>query len=138
MRWTQRRFRQGTSMAPRPQWLTAALEHQRAGRFAEAERIYQGILRANPAEADALHLLGLIAASRDQYELAGTMFARAIGCKPNRPDFYASLGNLFFARGLVTQMADCYRRALLLAHFTTIPAPYADIIPNTVNASKGS
>ena len=115
-------------MAPRPEWLTAALEHQRAGRFAEAERICDAVLGANPAEADALHLLGLIAASRDQYELAGTMFARAITCKPNRADFYASLGNLFFSRGLGAEMADCYRRALLLAYFSTIPAPYAEII----------
>ncbi len=115
-------------MAPRPEWLTAALEHQRAGRFAEAERICDGALGANPAEADALHLLGLIAATRDQYELAGGMFARAITCKPNRADFYASLGNLFFSRGIIAEMADCYRRALLLAPFSTIPAPYAEII----------
>ena len=71
-------------MAPRPEWLNPALAHQRAGRFAEAERICGAILGASPAEADALHLLGLIAASRDQYELAGTMFARAITFKPNR------------------------------------------------------
>src|SRR5882724_11859851 len=100
-------------MAPRPEWLNAALEHQRAGRFAEVERICNAALGANPAEADALHLLGLIAASRDQHERAGTMFARAITYKPNRADFYASRGNLFYARGLVRQMADCYRRALL-------------------------
>jgi FkbM family methyltransferase len=115
-------------MAPRPGWLTAALEHQRTGRFAEAERICDAVLGANPAQADALHLLGLIAASRDQYERAGTMFARAITYKPNRADFHASLGNLFFSRGIFVQMADCYRRALLLAHFSTIPAPYAEII----------
>jgi FkbM family methyltransferase len=115
-------------MAPRPEWLTAALEHQRTGRFAEAERICDAVLGANPVEADALHLLGLIAACRDQHERAGTMFARAITYKPNRGDFYASLGNLFFSRGIVVQMADCYRRALLLAHFSTIPAPYAEII----------
>jgi len=115
-------------MAPRPEWLTAALEHQSAGRFADAEQICERALRVNPAEADALHLLGLIAASRDQYEQAGAMFARAITCKPNRADFYASLGNLFFSRGIIPEMADCYRRALLLAHFSTIPAPYAEII----------
>ena len=115
-------------MAARPEWLTAALEHHRAGRFAEAERICTAILGANPAEADALHLLGLIAASREQYELAGTMFSRAITCKPSRADFYASVGNLFFSRGLGAEMADCYRRALLLAYFSTIPAPYEEII----------
>ena len=74
-------------MASLPDWLAAALEHQRAGRFAEVERICERVLGANPAEADALHLLGLIAASRDQHERAGTMFARAITYKPN-PDIW--------------------------------------------------
>src|ERR1700704_938813 len=115
-------------MAPRPEWLNAAIEHQRGGRFAEAERICNAVLGTNPAEADALHQLGLIAASRDQYELAGTMFARAITYKPNRADFYASLGNLLYSRGLVAEMVDCYRRALLLTRFSIIPAPYAEII----------
>jgi len=125
-------------MAPRPEWLAAALEHQRAGRFAEAGRICERALGANPAEADALHLLGLIAAGRDQYELAGSMFARAITCKPNRADFYASLGNLFFSRGIIAEMADCYRRALLLSYFSTIPAPYAEIIAHAGSDPPGS
>ena len=115
-------------MAPLPEWLNAAIEHQRGGRFAEAQRICNAVLGTNPADADALHLLGLIAATCDQYELAGTMFARAITHKPNRADFYASLGNLFFSRGIIPQMVDCYRRALFLGYFSAIPAPYAEII----------
>src|SRR5258708_25446962 len=101
-------------MAPHPEWLSAALEHQRAGGFAETERISHAVLGANPAEADALHLLGLIAASRDQHELAGTMFARAITCKPNRGGFYSSLGKLFFSRGLLAPISRLYPPAALL------------------------
>ena len=115
-------------MPPRPTWLTAAFEHQRAGRLAEAEHLYNEVLRSNPAEADALHLLALIAASRGQFEAAGDLIARAIVAKPTRADFHASLGNLFFARGLALQMAESYRRALLLAYFSEIPAPFAEIV----------
>jgi hypothetical protein len=100
-------------MAPRPEWLNAALEHQRAGRFAEAERICDAVLGANPAEADALHLLGLIAASRAQSELAGTMFARAITCKPNRPDFMPAWEIYFTPAVSWRKWRIAYRRALL-------------------------
>jgi FkbM family methyltransferase len=114
-------------MAPRPAWLIAAIEHQRTGRFAEAEKLYNQVLQADPSEADALHLLGLIAAHREQFDIAGRLIAGAITIKPNRADFHASLGNLFFARGLGAEMADCYRRALLLDFFSAIPAPFAEI-----------
>ena len=109
-------------------WLAAALEHQRAGRFAEAERIYNDVLKDNPDEADALHLLGLIAATRGQFETAEEKIAHAIGSKPNRADFHASLGNLFFARQMIEPMARSYRHALLLGYFSSIPAPFAEII----------
>jgi FkbM family methyltransferase len=114
-------------MAPRPAWLTAALEHQRAGRLAEADRLYEEILHANPSQADALHLRGLIAAAREQYESAGRLIARAIMYKPDRADFYASLGNLFLARGQGKEMAECYRQAILREPFGTIPASLDEI-----------
>ena len=41
--------------------LQTGLEHHQAGRFAEAETIYRQILAANPGDADALHLLGILA-----------------------------------------------------------------------------
>jgi len=115
-------------MAPRPAWLKTALEHQRAGRLADADRICEDVLRANPSEADALHLRGLIAAHGEHYEQAGRLIARAIAYKPNRADFYASLGNLFLARGQGKEMAECYRRAILLEHLVTIPASLDEIL----------
>jgi FkbM family methyltransferase len=111
-----------------PEWLSAGLAQQRAGRFAEAERIYKEILKANPDEADALHLTGLIAATHGQIQTAEQNIARAIQCRPDRADFHASMGNLFFARQMIEQMADCYRCALLLSYFSAIPAPFAEII----------
>ena len=115
-------------MPPNPAWLVAALEEQRAGRFEAAERIYNDVLRIDPDCADALHLLGLIAATRGQFELAEQRITRAILSRPNRADFHASLGNVHFARQAIEPMAACYRQALLLGYFSTIPAPFAEII----------
>ena len=107
--------------------LRDALAHHRAGRFDEAEHLYGQILKTQPNDADALHLLGVIATSRQRYEMAGALIARAIAAKPDRGDFHASLGNLHFACGQVDEMVACYRRALLLSYFRDIPAPFADI-----------
>ena len=45
--------------------LSAAMEHHRAGRLAEAERLYRGVCAAEPSNARAFHLLGVVAHQRD-------------------------------------------------------------------------
>ncbi|HEY4266220.1 MAG TPA: FkbM family methyltransferase [Micropepsaceae bacterium] len=118
----------GNFMPLHPLWLTAALDHQRAGRLAEAECLYNEVLQSDPRQGDALHLLGLIAASRGQFALAERRIADAISCQSRRGDFHASLGNLFFTRQMIPQMTESYRRALLLTYFGAIPAPFPEII----------
>src|SRR5258708_6046653 len=111
-------------MVTRPAWLNAALECQRTGRLAEAEHIYRDVIAANHGDADALHLLGVIAAKREDHQTAGELILRAINLKPRRGDFYASMGNLCFAKGMAQEMVDCYSRAILFAYFRDIPAPF--------------
>jgi len=41
--------------------LEAGIKHQQAGRLADAEECYRHVLAAQPDNADALHLLGVIA-----------------------------------------------------------------------------
>jgi FkbM family methyltransferase len=114
-------------MAPRPPWLEAALRNHAAGRSAEAERICNDVLRADPSEADALNLLGIIAAHRNRADIAANLIRRAIALRPGRGDFHATLGNLYLAQGMDGPMTECYRQALLLAHFSTIPSPFAEL-----------
>ena len=47
------------------QAMQRAVEHHRAGRLSEAEAIYRDVLVAQPQQADALYLLGLIAWQTD-------------------------------------------------------------------------
>lgn len=114
-------------MAQRPSWLEAALQCHAAGRPAEAERICSDILRADPSEADALNLMGLIAAHGNRTGLAANLIQRAIVLRPGRGDFHAALGNLHLAQGNEGPMTECYRRALLLTHFSAIPPPFSEI-----------
>ncbi len=48
----------------------SAVQHHQAGRLQQAEQIYRQILAQQPARADALHLLGLIAYQVGRHEAA--------------------------------------------------------------------
>ena len=58
--------------------LTAAMEHQKAGRLDQAEAIYQSILDEDPDQPDAIHLLGLIRMEQDRDLEAVEMMERCI------------------------------------------------------------
>src|SRR3974390_1032829 len=50
--------------------LNQAIALHRANRLAEAELVYQQILRADPNQLDSIHMLGLIANQRGNHEEA--------------------------------------------------------------------
>ena len=52
------------------QQLESALSHHQAGRLAEAEAIYRQILSQHPNQAEALNLLGTLAAQVGQSDVA--------------------------------------------------------------------
>src|SRR5689334_16798291 len=64
------------------QLLGTAVEHHRAGRLAAAEPLYREILRLDPRQPDALHLLGLLASQTGQLDLAGQLIGRAAALAP--------------------------------------------------------
>jgi predicted O-linked N-acetylglucosamine transferase (SPINDLY family) len=74
--------------------LAAALAHHRAGRLAEAERIYAGILARTPANADVLHLYGLTAYQSGRLDQAVARLTKAVTL---RPGFAEALNNLGLA-----------------------------------------
>ena len=55
---------------PLPKVMALAEEHRRAGRLAEAEGVCGQILRAKPDNAEATHLLGLVAHQAGNEETA--------------------------------------------------------------------
>src|SRR5439155_24950423 len=71
----------GLTVARRPT-IEAALEHHRAGRLDRAAAIYREILTTEPRQADALHLLGVIALQTGRPALAGQLIRDAIASNP--------------------------------------------------------
>ncbi len=94
--------------------LSAAVAHHQAGRRTEAEAGYRKILRSNPHHADALHLLGVLAAEEGQYELAITAIGRAIRLRPESPSYYGNLGLAFSRSKDWPRAAAVYRQALAM------------------------
>ncbi len=82
-------------MATISELLTAAIQHHQVGRFQAAEQIYRQILQADPKQADALHLLGLIAHQVGKHEIAVEYIERAIGLNGNAAIYHFHLGEAY-------------------------------------------
>ncbi|MBM3598995.1 MAG: tetratricopeptide repeat protein [Alphaproteobacteria bacterium] len=75
------------------QVLAQGLAHHRAGRFAEAQALYQQAMSAEPGNADALHLAGMLARDVGQSEMAARLIGAAIQRNAQRFEFHNNLGN---------------------------------------------
>jgi len=94
--------------------LQQAMLHHRAGRPAEAERLYRGILQALPNHPGVSNNLGLALKDQGKLEEAATTFRRVITVKPDDVLAHCNLGNLLRLQGKLDQSAACYRSALAL------------------------
>ena len=61
-----------------PDILQAALAQHRAGCHREASELYWRVLDTDPQNADTLHLLGMLALDRRQYDESAASIRRAI------------------------------------------------------------
>lgn len=94
-----------------PPQLARAIQLHQSGKLAEAETIYRGVLAQNPKQADALHLLGLIAYQTGRHDAALQLVQRAIAEQPV-PEYHNSLGEVLQALGRFPQAVESYRKAL--------------------------
>ncbi len=92
--------------------LQTGLEHHQSGRLHEAESIYLSILKEQPQNPDALHLMGVMAHQVGKNEIAIDLFEKAIRANPNEPDFYNNSGEAFRALKKYDQAIACYKQAI--------------------------
>ncbi len=81
------------------QILQLAMSEHGAGRFDAAESLYARLLAREPAQPDALHLLGVLQAQRGHHDQAAELIARAIAANPGEAMFHNNLGNVCVERG---------------------------------------
>lgn len=96
---------------------TQALERHRAGELEAAEAAYRALLDADPAQPDALHLLGVLRYQRGDGDGAVALIRQALAREAGRAERHNDLGNILFARGEPRQAADCFREAVTLQPF---------------------
>jgi predicted O-linked N-acetylglucosamine transferase (SPINDLY family) len=90
-----------------------AVAHHQAGRFAQAERGYRDVLAKEPRNADALHLLGLLAHQAGNHESARELISRAITLRP-QAEFYVNLSQAYRGLNRLQDCADACARAVQL------------------------
>jgi len=94
--------------------LSKAVEYQAQGRLDEAAQIYRAILVADPENAEALHLLGVVSLQQGDCQAACELIEQAIGRQPGNPAYYSNLAEAYRAGGQLERALDCCRKALAL------------------------
>jgi predicted O-linked N-acetylglucosamine transferase (SPINDLY family) len=96
------------------QALTRGLAHHQAGRLAEAEAIYRQVLAAEPTNAAALHLLGVLATHVGQHAAAAELISQAVQIEPTAAAYHTNLGVAYQSLGRLDEAVRCYARSLAL------------------------
>ncbi|NYZ15421.1 tetratricopeptide repeat protein [Azospirillum sp. RWY-5-1] len=94
--------------------LPRAVALHEAGRLADADALYAAILDADPRNADALHLRGLIACQTGRFEVAADLIGRAIRAGGRVADHHANHAYALQALGRWAEAEAAARRALRL------------------------
>jgi len=94
--------------------LRQGVAHHQAGDLTAARACYEGVLRENPAQPDALNLLGVIADQEGRHEEAVVLIRRAIAVAPRAAAFQDNLGNALLASGATDEAESAYRQAIAL------------------------
>jgi len=101
-------------MATISEALAIAIQHQQAGRLAEAEQIYRQVLATDENQPDAWHLLGVSSYQTGEYGKALQYLAQAIRLRGDVALFHSHLGDVLRVLQRIPEASACYRRALEL------------------------
>lgn len=94
--------------------LQLALKHHQTGDLEKAHALYTEILKLDPQNIEALHLLGILEAQQQNYQSALLLLQRAIAIAPKIPYLHNSLGNVFKHLGEMPKAHHHYEEALRL------------------------
>ncbi|CAO3432761.1 tetratricopeptide repeat protein [Azospirillum doebereinerae] len=102
-------------MATIAEALSIAADHHQAGRLAEADALYRRILEADPENAPALHLLGVLAAQCNAFEAAAELIGQAIRWDAGVADYHRHFAMALDRLGRTEEAAQSYAAAADLA-----------------------
>ena len=92
--------------------VAVALNHHKVGKFEEASRIYEEILRVKPGHADVLHLFGVLNAQMSKFDVAVPLLTKAVRKQPRNKGFLLDLANALRKSGQTDEAISIFRRAV--------------------------
>ena len=93
---------------------TTALKEHQAGNLEAAKTLYFTSLKANPNNADVLHLLGMLFAQQQDFSKAQHYLDQALQFNSQSPTFLNSMGNVLKYLQRYEDAMQHYQKALLL------------------------
>ena len=111
----------------KPSLVDALALHQQ-GQLSHAEVIYRQVLKLEPRNADALHLLGVIFKQRGDYQNSINIIGQAIEVNPRVASYYSNLGLALQGLKQVGAAIESYDKAINLS------LDYAEAYSNRGNA----
>jgi protein O-GlcNAc transferase len=110
----QRDHTRTSSTAPVAATLRQAASLQASGGLGTAQMLYREVLRRQPQNFDALHMLGVIAVQTGQPERGVALLVEALRVKPDDAPALANLGNAYLIVNRPEEALRSYDRALEL------------------------
>jgi tetratricopeptide (TPR) repeat protein len=87
---------------------------QGQGRFAAARELYEAVLKTEPQQFDALHMLGVLAAQTGDHRRAVVLIGKALKLDPLHAGAHCNLGTALQALGRYDAALAAYGRAIAL------------------------
>jgi tetratricopeptide (TPR) repeat protein len=94
--------------------LETGMQHQLAAQYSQAESIYLEILKAEPDQPDANHLLGLVRMEQERDEEAVGLMEKALELYPTAAHFHHNIAGLYRRMGLLVEAEARFREAIRL------------------------
>ena len=94
--------------------INKALQLHQTGKLQEAACLYESILKRNPGNVDALHLLGVAHLQTKNYPSSEKLIRKALILSPKNPEVYNNLGTVLQGQGKLDEAIENYRKAVSL------------------------
>jgi tetratricopeptide (TPR) repeat protein len=107
-------FRQGRDSASTRTLFHEAVSLHRQGRISQAREAYEAILGTEPANIDALHLLGVLFSQANDHLRAVALIDKAIALHPDNAIFHSNRGVALLALKRFGEAVASYDRAIAI------------------------
>lgn len=86
------------------------------GRLEDATTIYQKVIESEPANANAWHMLGIIAHQAGRLEVAEKLVLRAISIKDDQANYFITISHILHALDRDEESVNALKRAVALSN----------------------